>query len=131
LFKIKIMEIIKNLLEKLKSLFTLNNLSFLFMSLTFFMLGISGISKILGTDEMVKNLTFMNLLPYIEFIGILELVAVALLVIPRTALYGAVLVGSLMSAAVSIHLSLMGGEGVTTPIVIGTMAWLSYFLRKK
>ncbi len=95
------------------------------------MLGISGISKILGTDEMVKNLTFMNLLPYIEFIGILELVAVALLVIPRTALYGAVLVGSLMSAAVSIHLSLMGGEGVTTPIVIGTMAWLSYFLRKK
>jgi uncharacterized MnhB-related membrane protein len=95
------------------------------------MLGLGGVSCIIGTDEMVKNFTFMNLLPYIEFIGVLKLLSVVLLVIPRTSLYGAALVGSIMSAAVSLHLSIMGGEGVTTPIVIGSMAWLSYFLRKK
>ncbi len=125
------MEIIKNYVGKLKSLFTANNISLLLMSLTFLLLGMGGISKIIGTEEMVKNFTFMNLLPFIEIVGILELLAVVLLVIPRTALYGAVLVGSIMSAAVALHFSLMGGEGVTTPFYIGAMAWLSYFLRKK
>lgn len=122
------MDTIKNYLQKL---FTTNNVGLLLKSLTFFMLGLGGISCIVGTDDMVKNFTFMNLLPYIEFIGVLKLLSVVLLVIPRTSLYGAALVGSIMSAAVALHLSLMGGEGVVTPILIGSMAWVGYFLRKK
>ena len=122
------MDTIKNYLQKL---FTTNNIGLLLKSLTFFMLGLGGISCIVGTDDMVKNFTFMNLLPYIEFVGVLKLLAIVLLVIPRTSLYGAALVGSIMSAAVALHLSLMGGEGVVTPIVIGSMAWLGYFLREK
>jgi hypothetical protein len=122
------MDTIKNYLQKL---FTTNNVGLLLKSLTFFMLGLGGISCIVGTDEMVNNFTFMNLLPYIEFIGVLKLLSVVLLVIPRTSLYGAALVGSIMSAAVALHLSLMGGEGVVTPILIGSMAWVGYFLRKK
>ena len=125
------MDTIKIYFQKLKSFFTINNLSLVLMSLTFFMLGLGGVSCIIGTDEMVKNFTFMNLLPYIEFIGVFKLLSVVLLVIPRTSLYCAALVGSIMSAAVALHLSIMGGEGVTTPIVIGSMAWLSYFLRKR
>ena len=115
----------------MKKYLTLKNLGWLLTVLVAVMLGMAAISKIIGTEEMIKNFTFMNLLPYIEFVGVLKLLAIVLLVIPRTSLYGAALVGSIMSAAVALHLSLMGGEGVVTPIVIGSMAWIGYFLRKK
>jgi len=34
-----------------------------------------------------------------------------------------------MSAAVSIHLSSMGGAGVLIPIIIGVLAWSGHCLR--
>ena len=130
--KIKIMvETFKKLVGRLSSLLKTKNIGLGLNLFVFLVLGLGGINKIVGTAEMVNNFTFMNLLPYIEFIGIVEIVSVILLLIPKTSLYGAVLVGSIMSAAVALHLSLMGGDNIAGPLMLGSFAWIGYFLRNK
>jgi putative oxidoreductase len=124
-------ETFKKLVGRLSSLLTTKNIGLGLNLFVFLVLGLGGINKIVGTTEMVNNFTFMNLLPYIEFIGIIEVVSVILLLIPRTSLYGAVLVGSIMSAAVALHLSLMGGDNITGPLMLGSFAWVGYFLRNR
>jgi len=124
-------ETFKKLIGRLSSLLTTKNIGLGLNLFVFLILGLGGVNKIVGTTEMVNNFTFMNLLPYIEFIGIIEVISVILLLIPRTALYGAVLVGSIMSAAVALHLSLMGGDNITGPLMLGSFAWLGYFLRNR
>ena len=124
-------ETFKKLVGRLSSLLTTKNIGLGLNLFVFLVLGLGGINKIFGSPEMVNNFTFMNLLPYIEFIGIVEVISVILLLIPRTSLYGAVLVGSIMSAAVALHLSLMGGDNITGPLMLGSFAWIGYFLRNK
>jgi|TARA_R110000803_G_scaffold188896_1_gene251360 uncharacterized MnhB-related membrane protein len=121
----------KNYLIKLKNLLTVKNVGWGLTIIVSLMLGMGGVSKLMGTEEMVNNFTFMNLLPYIEIIGLVEIAGVILLLIPKTSLYGAVILGSVMTAAVALHLSLMGGDNIAMPLMIGTAAWLSYFLRNR
>jgi hypothetical protein len=124
-------ETFKRLISRVSSLLTTKNIGLGLNLFVFLVLGLGGINKIVGTTEMVNNFTFMNLLPYIEFIGIIEVVSVILLLIPKTSLYGAVLVVSIMSAAVALHLSLMGGDNITGPLMLGSFAWVGYFLRNR
>lgn len=113
----------------MKNYLTLNNLGWILISIVAAMLGIAGISKLMGTEEMVKNFTFMNLLPFLALLGMVELAGAILLVIPKTSKYGVILLSSYLSGAVAIHLSMMGGAGVLTPIFLGLVAWAGYCLR--
>ena len=108
---------------------TSKNLGWLFTFVVTLMLGMSGISKIMGTQEMVNNFTFMNLLPYLALVGVAEVIGVLLLIYPRTSTYGAVVISSVMSAAAAMHLSYMGGSGVVIPILLGVFAWTGHCLR--
>ncbi len=110
---------------------TLKNLGWLFTSFVAVMLGMGGFSKIIGTEEMVNNFTFMNLTPYLTMVGVLEVLGVALFVYPRTSLYGSVLLCSIMTGAVVMHLSMMGGTGVMAPIMLGLFGFFGYILRDK
>jgi uncharacterized membrane protein YphA (DoxX/SURF4 family) len=94
------------------------------------MLGMSGISKVMGTEEMIKNFTFTNLLPYLTLVGVSEIVGVGLLIYPKTSKYGALILSSIMSAAAVIHLSYMGGNGVMIPVLLGLLAWTGHCLRE-
>jgi hypothetical protein len=87
------------------------------------------IDKIVGTQEMVGNFAFMKLQKYRLFTGVGELLAVVLLLIPATSLFGAILIASFMSAAVVMHLSLMGGNKTYVPILVGVFSLIGYFLR--
>jgi hypothetical protein len=113
----------------MKKYLTLKNLGWLLTVLVTFMLGMSSISKIVGTEEMVKNFTFMNLLPYLALLGFVELAGVLLLIYPKTSKYGAVLLSSYLSGAVAIHMTMMGGTGVMVPVVLGLLVWSAYCLR--
>lgn len=113
----------------MKKYLTLKNLGWVLTALVTFMLGMSGVSKIVGTEEMIKNFTFMNLLPYLALLGVVELAGVVMLVIPKTAKYGAVLLSSYLSGAVAIHLAMMGGTGVMAPFILGLAVWSAYCLR--
>jgi uncharacterized membrane protein YphA (DoxX/SURF4 family) len=113
----------------MKKYLTLKNLGWLLTAVVSFMLGMSGISKVIGTEEMVNNFTTMNLLPYLALLGVVEVAGVVLLIIPKMSKYGAVLLSSFLSGAVAIHLSMMGGAGVLVPIILGIMVWSAYYLR--
>jgi len=93
------------------------------------MLGKGAIEKIIGTQEMVGNFAFMKLEKYRMFTGVGELLGVILLAIPMTSLYGMVLITSFMSAAVVLHLSLMGGAKTQVPLILGLLAVIGYVLR--
>jgi hypothetical protein len=113
----------------MKKYFTLKNLGLILTSMVIFLLGISGFSKVFATDEMIKNFEFMNLTPYMALIGVMEIISVSLLLSPKTSIYGTIFISLIMSGAVAIHLSLMGGVGLFTPIFILLSSWLGYFLR--
>ena len=93
------------------------------------MLGKGAIEKIIGTQEMVGNFAYMKLEKYRILTGVGELLGVVLLAIPMTSLYGMVLITSFMSAAVVLHLSLMGGAKTQIPLILGIGAVLSHLLR--
>ena len=93
------------------------------------MVGMSALGKITGSEQMVKTFESLNLIPYMMWIGIGELIGLGLLIYPRTSIYGAVLLSSLMSGAVALHLSLMGGATVMLPIWLGVLAWSAHCLR--
>jgi len=114
----------------MKKYLTLANLGWLFTAVAAAMLGMGGFSKIIGTEEMVNNFTFMNLTPYLSMVGVLEVLGVVLLVYPRTSLYGSVLLGSIMTGAVVMHLSMMGGSGVIAPVMLGLFAFAGHQLRE-
>ncbi len=113
----------------MKKYITLKNLGWVLTVLVAFMLGMSGVSKIIGTEEMIKNFTSMNLLPYLVLLGVVEFAGTVLLVVPKTSKYGAILLSCYLSGAVAIHLSTMGGQGVIVPIILGLIAWASHCLR--
>jgi hypothetical protein len=87
------------------------------------------IDKIVGTQEMVGNFAFMKLEKYRLMTGLGELLGVILLLIPMTSLFGTILITSFMSAAVVMHLSLMGGAKTYIPIIVGLLALAGHFLR--
>lgn len=93
------------------------------------MLGKGAIEKIIGTQEMVGNFEFMKLEKYRVLTGVGELLGVILLLFPVTSLYGMVLITSFMSAAVVLHLSMMGGAKTQIPLILGLLAVLGYVLR--
>ena len=113
----------------MKKYLTLKNLGWLLTVLVAVMLGMSAISKIIGTEEMIKNFTFMNLLPYLALIGVVELGGVVLLVLPKTSKYGAILLSCHLSGAVALHMAMMGGAGVILPFILGLAAWAGHCLR--
>ena len=112
----------------MKKVLTLQNLGWVFTAFAAVMMVMSGIQKVMGAQEMVNNFTYMKILPYLTFVGILEIVGVFLLLLNKTSVYGAALIGSLMSAAVVMHLAVINSSPLI-PIVIGASAWLGYMFR--
>lgn len=114
----------------MKKFLTLKNLGWLLTIIVVIMLGKSGISKILATEEMVNNFAYIKLTPYLGLVGVLEVLGVIALCIPRISIYGAILISCIMSSAVTVHLSYMSGQNVVIPMIISILAWTSHCLRK-
>ena len=113
----------------MKKHLTLKNLGWVITALVSIVLFMSGVSKIVGTEEMVKNFEFMHLTPYMRLIGVAEVLGVGMLVYPKTSKYGAYLLSTIMFAAVALHLAMMGGANVNVPLFLGLGAWTAHCLR--
>ena len=114
----------------MKKYLTLKNLGWLLITVVTLMIGMSGVSKVIATNEMVQNFEYMKLTPYMGLLGVIELIGIVLLVYPKTSLYGAILISCIMSGAMSIHLSLMGGTGMLLPLLLAGLGWSGHCLRK-
>lgn len=113
----------------MKNLFTLKTLGWILSGVAALMLGMGAISKISSSEEMVQNFTFFNMLPVMTAVGVAELLAVILLMVPRTSMIGALGVSTMMSGAVAVHFAMLGGTGLFAPILIGVLAWSGHCLR--
>ena len=113
----------------MKNLFTLKTLGWVLSAVVALMLGMGAISKITQSEEMVKNFTFFNMMPQMVYVGVAELLAVILLMVPRTSMFGALGVSLTMAGAVSLHFALLGGAGIAIPIMLGLLAWSGHCLR--
>jgi len=121
------MNTLKSYLNK-ETILSWSTLGWLFTLVVTFMMLVGGVSKIVGTEEMVGNFEYMKLSPYLLMVGLMELVGGIMLMVPRLSKYGAVLIGSVMSAAVCMHLSL-SMPNTTLPLMLGALALLGYKLR--
>lgn len=114
----------------MENLLTLEMLGWLLTIVVTVMLGKGAIGKVAGSAEMVGNFNYMKLAQYRVAVGAVELFALLLLITPGLTLYGAVLIACIMSAAVALHLSLMGGAKVSAPVMVGALAILAHIDRK-
>ncbi len=109
--------------------FTLKNLGWVFTAICSFMLIMSGYSKVAATEQMIQTFTLFNMMPYLTMVGVAEIVGVALLIYPRTSIYGALTLSTIMSAAAVMHLSYLGGANLAIPVMLGVFAWTGHCLR--
>lgn len=89
-----------------------------------------GSSKIFGfaPEEIVDNMTKINLDDNLKLIGALEVGCAILLLIPITSQIGTLLCCSFWGGAIVAHLSLNDG-GYTPAVVFCSLVWVSAFLR--
>ena len=108
---------------------TLSTIGLVLTGLVAIFLGKGAIEKVMGTQEMVGNFAYMKLEKFRVPVGLGELLAILLLCIPQTSLYGMVLICSFMSAAAALHLSLMNGAKTYIPVLVGIITIISYVLK--
>lgn len=97
--------------------------------ITALFLGKGAVDKIRGTQEMIGNFAFMKLDKYMVSVGIGELAGCVLFLCPIFSIYGLMLIGCFMSAAIALHLSIMDGVKTYIPLLVGFGALLGYTLR--
>ena len=114
----------------MKKYLTLHLLGGIANAIVVFLLVKAGLSMLFQTQEMVGNFTFLHLLPYMGLVGVLEIAGAAALSFEKTSIYGAILISAIMSGAVALHLSCMGGANVLFPIVVGVLAWTTHCIKK-
>jgi hypothetical protein len=92
-------------------------------------LGASAAMKLTHQAKFVE--TFVGTLGYPEAtltgIGLLELACVALYVIPRTRVFGAVMLTGYLGGAVATHVRI--GEAFIVPLLLGVLVWVGLYLR--
>lgn len=103
-------------------------ISIVLMVIPSLMLVMSGVMKLIGAPEVVDGLTKGGLGNYIVLFGLIELLAVALLWIPKTRNIGFFLICSYLGGALSIELA--HGQAPSAAIFL-TLLWISLFLRDK
>lgn len=94
---------------------------------TLILLG-SGVAKIAGAPKMVDPLVHAGIpRTAIVPIALLELLCLAVYLIPRTTGLGTLLLTGYFGGATVTHL--IGGESVVPPLMIGLMIWAGAYLR--
>jgi len=93
------------------------------------MLIMSGAMKIMGGAEVAASLAHLGFPDDIAMtLAVLELGAVALYLIPQTAVFGAILITGYLGGAICAHMRL--GEPSTIPLALGVVAWAALYLRE-
>ena len=114
-----------------KNFLKFENLGWYFIILTSILLGQSGYEKIIGSELAVMNFKILGFDKFTLHFGILELLLSILILIPRTSLFGIVLISVLMVGQIILNIFVAKGVGVYSPIIILLISLMGYYLRKK
>ena len=99
----------------------------IFLALSF---AAAGVAKLAGVPEMIQVFAAVGLGQWFRyFTGAVEILGVALLLIPATGFFGGVLLAATMIGAVATHLFLIGGSPLGA-VVLGLLsAFVAWRLR--
>ncbi len=103
-------------------------ISIVLMVLTSLGLLMSAVMKIIGEKEIVEGLSKAGLGNHVTFIGIIELVSVALFLIPKTFKLGFLLLCCYLGGAISIELAT--GQAPSAAIFLAII-WIAVYLRNQ
>jgi len=103
-------------------------ISIILMVLPSLMLIMSGIMKLIGAEQVVTGLTKVGLGSYITLFGVIELVAVALFLYPKTYKIGFLLICGYLGGALSIELATAQPPSAAIFLII---VWIAVFLKDK
>lgn len=79
-----------------------------------------------GKEEMFNKMGYS--IATMNGIGVVEVIATVLYVIPQTAFLGTILLTGYLGGATEVHVR--AGEPYFFPIIIGVLAWIGYALRR-
>ncbi len=97
-------------------------------TLSALMLLMSGAMKLMKPPDLVKEFARLGWPDDLALgIGIVELVCVALYVVPRTSVLGAILLTGYLGGATATHVRI--SDPFIGPILIGVVIWLGLYLR--
>ena|SRR5687767_2906063 len=89
----------------------------------------SGVMKLKGGPELSQGMSHLQLAESMVLpLAILELSCVAIYLIPRTAVLGAILLAGYLGGAILTHWRV--GDMFVTHIVLGLLIWLGIYLRE-
>lgn len=89
----------------------------------------SVVGKFLKPEGMEANINHLGWrMDQMTALGIVELTCIALYLIPRTAVLGAVLLTAYLGGAVATHVRI--GDPYIIPIIVSGVAWLGLYLRE-
>ena len=100
--------------------------------LALFMVGASATPKFLGLEAAVTSMVELGWSPgYLLMLGLMEVGFTLLFVIPRTSLWGAILLTGLFGGAMASHLRVGNPlfSHVLFTVYLGAFMWLSLWLR--
>ena len=103
-------------------------ISWVLIILPSLMLLMSAFMKLSHAEQMVVNLTAAGFGNLITFIGLIELVSVVLLLVPKTYKLGFLLVNGYLGGALCVELA-HGGAPVAAALL--AVIWIGVFLRDK
>lgn len=112
----------------MKSTKTTHIISIVLMVIPSLMIVMSGVMKLIGSQQIVDGLTKVGLGNYIVLFGLIELISVALLWITMTRNIGFFLLCSYLGGALSIELA--GGQAPLAAIFLA-LIWISVFLKDR
>ena len=102
--------------------------SWVLLILPSLMLLMSAIMKLTGAEELVKAFEAIGIGHLLPVIGVIELISVVLLLIPKTYKLGFLLITGYLGGAFSIELA---GQQFPMAAVLLAVIWIGVFLRDK
>lgn len=103
-------------------------ISIALMVLPSLMLIMSAVMKLIGAEQVVTGLSKAGLGSYISFLGVIELLSVALFLFPKTYKIGFLLICSYLGGALSIELATAQPPSAA---IFLTIVWIAVFLKDR
>ena len=103
-------------------------ISIALMVLPSLMLIMSAVMKLIGAEQVVTGLSKAGLGSYISFLGVIELLSVALFLFPKTYKIGFLLICSYLGGALSIELATAQPPSAA---IFLTIVWIAIFLKDR
>ena len=92
------------------------------------MVGLSGIMKLIGGEQITTVLTKMGVADYVILLGLMEITFAALFAFPKTMRLGFILLSCYFAGALATELSHASPFNALIPMVL---VWIAAFLRDK